>query len=66
MDRCKGFDTSAVASFSINDLEKIENNIYTLVDLVEKRDLAASVKEKEILLYAIEDTIFNLKNILDK
>jgi len=33
------FDTSAVASISVEDLHKIKQNVYALVHLVEKRNL---------------------------
>lgn len=59
------FDTSAVVSFGINKLDKIKENVCALVDLVEKRNLTASSREKEVLLYAIEDKILDLKDILD-
>lgn len=65
MEKHEFFDTSKKASLSINDLDKIKENIYALVDLVEKRNLTASVREKEMLLYAIEGKILDLKYILD-
>jgi len=58
-------DTSAVVGISIEDLQKIEENVYALVHLVEKRNLTTSNKEKAVLLYAIEGRVLNLKYILD-
>ena len=57
-------DTSAVVGISIEDLQKIEENVYALVHLVEKRNLTTSSREKSVLLYAIEDRVLNLKDIL--
>ena len=59
------FDTSAVASISVEDLHKIKQNVYALVHLVEKRNLTTSSREKSVLLYAIEGRVLNLKYILD-
>jgi len=58
-------DTSAVVGISIEDLQKIEENVYALVHLVEKRNLTTSSREKSVLLYAIEGRVLNLKYILD-
>jgi len=58
------FDTSAVASISVEDLHKIKQNVYALVHLVEKRNLTTSSREKSVLLYAIEGRVLNLKDIL--
>ncbi len=57
-------DTSAVVGISIEDLQKIEENVYALVHLVEKRNLTTSSREKSVLLYAIEGRVLNLKDIL--
>ncbi len=59
------FDTSAVASISVEDLHKIKQNVYALVHLVEKRNLTTSNREKAVLIYAIEGRVLNLKYILD-
>ncbi len=58
-------NTSANASISIDDLNKILQNIYALIHLVESKNLNINNIENDALLYAIEDLILNFKNILN-
>ena len=60
------FDASVVANMSINDLEKIMNCLDSIVHLGERISLTRSNREKELFIYAIEDTILNIKDIIDK
>ncbi len=64
MGKNTNFDTSATASISIKDLEKIRENIDASIYLVEKKNSTASSREKDVLLYGIEDNLLNIKDIL--
>ncbi len=64
MEKNSYFDTSAVASISIESLKKIKENIDTSIYLAEKRNSTVSSREKEVLLCGIEDNLLNIKDIL--